>query len=214
MITLIDYKAGNLTSVRKAFTHLGQETVITGEPAEVRAATALVLPGVGHFVTTERLATSGVRGALLEAIGRGVPFLGICVGLQWEFAGSTESPETPGLGLFEGQCERFRTTLKVPHVGWNQITRTAEGERSRLLEGVPNESFVYFTHSYRAPVVAGVSAVTTYGETFAAAVERGNIFGVQFHPEKSGETGLRILQNFCDYAAERGSARAVEGSAR
>jgi glutamine amidotransferase len=205
-ITLIDYKAGNLTSVRKALNHLGQQSVVTDDAALVARAEALVLPGVGHFCTTERLATSGVRRAVAEAIARGVPFLGICVGMQWQFAGSTEAPETDGLALFEGRCERFQTTLKVPHVGWNQIRRTASGEHARLLRGVPDDSFVYFTHSYRAPVVAGVSAVTDYGETFAAAVERDNVFGVQFHPEKSGDTGLRILQNFCDYAAER-SAR-------
>ena len=203
MITLIDYKAGNLTSVRKAFTHLGVESVVTGDPGQVRDAEALVLPGVGHFCTTGRLATSGVREAVLEAIGRGTPFLGICVGMQWQFEGSTEAPETLGLGLFEGTCERFKTTLKVPHVGWNQIRRTPEGRHSRLLDEVPDDSFVYFTHSYRAPVVAGVCAVTTYGETFAACVERDNVFGVQFHPEKSGDTGLRILKNFCDYASER-----------
>jgi glutamine amidotransferase len=203
MITLIDYKAGNLTSVRKAFTYLGEESVVTDDPALVRDAQALVLPGVGHFCTTERLATSGVRDAVLEAIERGIPFLGICVGMQWQFAGSTEAPETKGLGLFEGSCERFQTKLKVPHVGWNQIRRTQGGEHSRLLDGVPDESFVYFTHSYRAPVVAGVSAVTTYDETFAACVERENVFGVQFHPEKSGDTGLRILKNFCTYAADR-----------
>jgi imidazole glycerol-phosphate synthase subunit HisH len=214
MITLIDYKAGNLTSVRKAFSHLGQETLVTEDPDEVRRAQALVLPGVGHFVATERLAASGVRDALLEAIGRGVPFLGICVGMQWQFAGSTEAPETKGLTLFAGPCERFQCSLKIPHVGWNQIRRTAEGERSRLLKDVPNDSFVYFTHSYRAPVVEGVAAVTTYGETFAAAVERDNIFGVQFHPEKSGDTGLRMLQNFCEYAAERAATKAAEGSAR
>jgi glutamine amidotransferase len=203
MITLIDYKAGNLTSVRKAFTHLGQETVVTDDPGQVRDAQALVLPGVGHFCTTERLATSGVRDAVLQAIERGTPFLGICVGMQWQFAGSTEAPETQGLALLEGSCKRFETTLKVPHVGWNQIRRTAEGQHSHLLKGVPDDSFVYFTHSYRAPVVAGVSAVTDYGETFAACVERDNVFGVQFHPEKSGDTGLCILKNFCDYANER-----------
>jgi len=214
MITLIDYKAGNLTSVRKALAHLGQETVVTEDPDAVRAAEALVLPGVGHFVTTERLAASGVRDALLEAVRRGVPFLGICVGMQWQFAGSTESPETKGLALFAGPCERFQCSLKVPHVGWNQIRRTAEGEHSRLLRDVPEDSFVYFTHSYRAPVVEGVTAVTTYGETFAAVVERDNVFGVQFHPEKSGETGLRMLQNFCDIAAGRNAMRTAEGSAR
>ena len=205
MITLIDYKAGNLTSVRKALTFLGRDSVITDDPALVRDAQALVLPGVGHFCTTERLASSGVRDAVLEAVDRGIPFLGICVGMQWQFEGSTEAPECKGLALFEGECERFKTKLKVPHVGWNQIRRSPEGESSRLLDGVPDESFVYFTHSYRAPVVAGVAAVTTYDETFAACVERDNVFGVQFHPEKSGDTGLRILKNFCDYA--EGSAR-------
>jgi imidazole glycerol-phosphate synthase subunit HisH len=206
MITLVDYKAGNLTSVRKAFTYLGQETVVTDDPALVSKAQALVLPGVGHFCTTERLTSSGVRQAVCEAIERGVPFLGICVGMQWEFEGSTEAPEVPGLALFEGSCERFQTTLKVPHVGWNQIRRPSQNVNSRLLKDVPDGSFVYFTHSYRAPVVAGVSAITTYDETFAAAVERENVFGVQFHPEKSGDTGLRMLKNFCDYADER-SAR-------
>jgi glutamine amidotransferase len=204
MITFVDYKAGNLTSVRKAFTFLGEESIITDDPAVVRQAEALVLPGVGHFCTTERLNTSGVRDAILEAVGRGIPFLGICVGLQWQFEGSTEAPGVPGLALFKGPCERFQTTtLKVPHVGWNQIRRAPRSTPSRLLEGVPDDSFVYFTHSYRAPVVDGVSALTTYGETFAAAVERDNVFGVQFHPEKSGDTGLRILKNFCDYANQR-----------
>lgn len=203
MITLIDYKAGNLTSVRKALSYLGQESVVTDDPAIVRDAETLVLPGVGHFCTTERLATSGVRDAVLEAIGQGTPFLGICVGMQWQFAGSTEAPETKGLALFEGACERFQTKLKVPHVGWNQVRRARKGEHPRLLDGVADESFVYFTHSYRAPVVDGVCAVTTYDETFAACVERDNVFGVQFHPEKSGDTGLRILKNFCDYAAEK-----------
>lgn len=206
MITLIDYKAGNLTSVRKAFAHLGEETVITEDPDVVRKASALVLPGVGHFCTTERLAASGVRDAVLEAIAAGTPFLGICVGMQWQFAGSTEAPGTAGLGLFSGACERFKTELKVPHVGWNRIRRTDEGLHSRLLRDVANGSFVYFTHSYRGPVVAGVSAVSTYGETFAACVERDNVFGTQFHPEKSGSAGLKILSNFCAYAAER-SAR-------
>lgn len=207
MITLIDYQAGNLTSVRKALTFLGEETVVTADADEVRRASALVLPGVGHFCATDRLNTSGVRDAVLEAIAQGTPFLGICVGLQWQFAGSTEAPGTAGLALFEGMCERFKTTeLKVPHVGWNRIARTAEGANSRLLDGVPDGSFVYYTHSYRGPVVAGVAATTEYGEQFAACVERENVFGVQFHPEKSGDTGLHILKNFCAIAAER-SAR-------
>ena len=206
-VTVIDYKAGNLTSVLKTLRHLGVEAVVTdGDIALVDAAERIVLPGVGHFSATERLDATGLTSAIRAAIARGVPFLGICVGMQWQFAGSTEAPETAGLALFEGPCERFKTELKVPHVGWNQIRRTAHGEHSRLLDGVPDDSFVYFTHSYRAPVVKDVSAVTCYGETFAACVERENVFGVQFHPEKSGDTGLRILKNFCNYAAER-SAR-------
>lgn len=201
LFTLIDYQAGNLASVRKAFTHLGVSTRVTADPQEIAAAEALVLPGVGNFAATERLNSGGVRAALLEAITHGVPFLGICVGLQWLFEGSSESPATRGLGLFRGSCEKFHTALKVPHVGWNQLRR--RGGDSRLLREVPDGSFVYYTHSYRAPVVDGVSAVTTYDETFAAAVERDNLFGVQFHPEKSGATGLQILHNFCDYAAAR-----------
>jgi glutamine amidotransferase len=200
MITLIDYQAGNMTSVRKAFSYLGAGTEVTGDPEAVRRASALVLPGVGHFCATERLAANGVRDAVLESIARGTPFLGICVGMQWLFAGSSEADGVAGLALFAGACERFHTTLKVPHVGWNRLRRATESATPRLLEDVPDESFVYFTHSYRAPVVEGVSAVTTYDETFAAAVERDNVFGVQFHPEKSGETGLRILRNFCAIA--------------
>ena len=203
MITLIDYKAGNLTSVRKAFTYLGQESVVTDDPERVRDAQALVLPGVGHFCTTERLASSGVRDAVCEAIGRGIPFLGICVGMQWQFAGSTEAPETQGWRSLKASASAFRPRSKSRTWAGTRFAAPAEGEHSRLLDGVPDDSFVYFTHSYRAPVVDGVSAVTTYGETFASAVERENVFGVQFHPEKSGDTGLRILKNFCDYAAER-----------
>jgi glutamine amidotransferase len=200
MITLIDYQAGNLTSVRKAFSYLGAETEVTDDPEAVRRASALVLPGVGHFSATQRLAISGVRDAVQESVASGTPFLGICVGMQWLFAGSSEAEGVAGLGLFAGGCERFHTTLKVPHVGWNQLRRSAGGAQARLLEGISDGSFVYFTHSYRAPVVEGVSAVTTYDETFAAAVERENLFGVQFHPEKSGESGLRILRNFCAIA--------------
>ena len=194
MITLIDYKAGNLTSVRKAFTFLGEECVVTEDPALVRDAQALVLPGVGHFCTTERLATSGVRDAVLEAISRGVPFLGICVGMQWLFAGSSEAPEQRGLGHFAEVCARFsESTEKVPHVGWNSLD-VRPG--SRLLAGVQPGEHVYFTHSYNAPVSTDSASITHYIEPFASAVERGNVMGVQFHPEKSGSTGLKILRNF------------------
>ena len=197
IITIIDYKAGNIGSVQKAVRQLGYEALMTEDPDVIRKAARILLPGVGHFSATRRLNESGMRPAIEEAIARGTPFMGICVGLQWMFEGSTEAPGVSGLGCFRGCCDRFHTDLKVPHVGWNSLRRTGD---SQLLKGVPGEAFVYFTHSYRAPVVEGVIATTTYGEEFGSMVERGNVFGVQFHPEKSGEAGLRILKNFCEVA--------------
>ena len=195
VIAIVDYQAGNLASVKKAVEHLGFQVEITADPAAVRAAERIVLPGVGHFSTMQRLADTGLRDAIRDAIGRGVPFLGICLGMQWLFAGSTEFPDVKGLGLFDGMCERFPNGVKSPHVGWNDMV--AHGN-SRLLSNMPGGAFVYFTHSYRAPVVEGVVAMAKYGDSFAAAVERRNVFGVQFHPEKSGEAGLQILKNFCE----------------
>ena len=195
MITVIDYKAGNLTSVLKALRHLGAEPQVTdGDLALVESAERIVLPGVGHFQATERLDATGLTSAIRAAIARGVPFLGICVGMQWLYAGSTEAPDQPGLGHFSEQCTRFpEGREKVPHVGWNSL-EVRNG--SRLLAGVEPGEHVYFTHSYKAPVTADTAAVANYIEPFAAAVERGNVVGVQFHPEKSGETGLKILRNF------------------
>jgi glutamine amidotransferase len=196
-VTVIDYKAGNLTSVLKTLRHLGAETVVTdGDLTLVEAAERIVLPGVGHFAATERLDATGLTGAIRGAIARGVPFLGICVGMQWLYAGSTEAPEQPGLGAFPESCSRFSESReKIPHVGWNSLeVRKA----SRLLAGVEPGEFVYFTHSYKGPITADTAAVTHYIEPFAAAVERGNVMGVQFHPEKSGETGLKILRNFLE----------------
>ena len=197
-ITIIDYKAGNLASVRKAVTHLGYDSVLTGDPDAVRRAERILLPGVGHFSATQRIADSGLKDAISDAISRGVPFLGICVGMQWLYEGSTESPETEGLGLLRGRVERFESGMKVPHVGWNTMKPAAI---SRLLRGIPEQGFVYYTHSYRCPVVEGVVATTTYGETFAAAVEKDHVFGVQFHPEKSSEVGLQVLRNFFEVKA-------------
>jgi len=194
MIAIVDYGAGNLVSVKKALDWLGQECAITSDPAAVATATKIVLPGVGHFASTAALVHSGLQGAISEAIGRGVPFLGICVGLQWMFEGSAESPETPGLALFPGKCQRFPARVKSPHVGWNQIE---VAESSRFFRGVPPSPFVYFTHSFRAPVVETTTARCEYGGNFSAAVERDHLFGVQFHPEKSGEIGLKLLGNFC-----------------
>ena len=203
-VTVIDYKAGNLTSVLKTLKHLGAETVVTdGDLSLVESAARIVLPGVGHFDATKRLDATGLTGAIRAAISRGVPFLGICVGMQWLYSGSTEAPKQPGLGHFPESCTRFaESTEKVPHVGWNSLEVKKD---SRLLAGVEPGEFVYFTHCYKGPVTNDTAAVTEYIEPFAAAVERENVMGVQFHPEKSGETGLKILRNFLAWQA-RGSA--------
>jgi glutamine amidotransferase len=202
MIAVIDYKAGNLTSVVKALRYLGAEdVVVTQSPEEVLRAGKIVLPGVGHFQSTKLLEELGLTQATREAVAKGTPFLGICVGLQWLYEGSTEAMGTAGLGHFEGMCERFPAAfegeeLKSPHVGWNSLEEL-RGD-SRLLKGVEPGSFVYYTHSWRAPVSADTAAATMYGGAFTGAVERGNVMGVQFHPEKSAETGLRVLKNFLE----------------
>jgi glutamine amidotransferase len=197
-VTVIDYKAGNLASVVKALRHLGAEVEVTDHDlALIETADRIVLPGVGHFAATQRLDTTGITSAIRNAIARGVPFLGICVGMQWLYAGSTEAPGQAGLAQFAESCARFpECAQKVPHVGWNSIQPRAN---SRLLAGVAAGEHVYFTHSYRAPVTADTAATTTYIEDFAAAIERGNVMGVQFHPEKSSATGLQILRNFLEW---------------
>ena len=205
-IALIDYGAGNLTSVRKAFAHLGAPIVTPEAPAELREAAAVIVPGVGHFSATRSL-TPEWHAAIRESAGAGRPVLGICVGMQWLFEGSSEAPDCPGLGAIEGRCTRLTGgpgRLKVPHVGWNILSRPRP---SLLLEGVPDGSYVYFTHSFAGPVSDATAAVTEYGgERFAAAVEQGPVMGVQFHPEKSADAGLRILQNFLRFVAARQGA--------
>ena len=200
-VTVIDYKAGNLTSVLKALRHLGAEPEVTdSDLALVESAERIVLPGVGHFAATERLDSTGLTGAIRAGIARGVPFLGICVGMQWLYAGSSEAPQQPGLGHFTESCTRFaESTEKVPHVGWNSL-EVKSG--SRLLAGVDPGEYVYFTHSYKGPVTNDTAATTFYIEPFVSAVERGNVMGVQFHPEKSGATGLKILRNFLSWEAK------------
>ncbi len=200
-VTVIDYKAGNLASVLKALRHLGAEPEVTdSDLAIIARAERIVLPGVGHFAATARLDSTGITGAVRDAIARGIPFLGICVGMQWLFAGSMEAPNQPGLATFPEQCTRFpEGGEKVPHVGWNSLD-VASG--SRLLSGVTSGEYVYFTHSFRAPIIANTTATTTYIEPFSAAVERDNIFGTQFHPEKSGVTGLKMLANFLAISQE------------
>jgi glutamine amidotransferase len=195
MIAIVDYGAGNLTSVKKAFTHLGAAIEVTNKPASVAAADKIVLPGVGHFSSLQALNSNGLREALLQTISAGKPLLGICLGMQWLFDGSEECREIAGAGFFPGKCSQFPSGVKSPHVGWNSLEMRPG---SRLLRGIAQHSFVYYTHSFHAPVVATVVAVTEYGVRFAGAVEQHNIFGVQFHPEKSGDVGLSILKNFCE----------------
>jgi glutamine amidotransferase len=195
MIAIVDYGAGNLNSVKKAFDYLGADVAVTHEPETVTAADKLVLPGVGHFSSLRALNRTGLREALLQAASAGKPFLGICLGMQWLFEGSEESNEVAGSGIFPGRCRQFPSSVKSPHVGWNSLTVQKD---SRLLRGIEQDSFVYYTHSFHAPVLAATTAASEYGLLFTAAVERDNIFGVQFHPEKSGDVGLAILKNFCE----------------
>jgi glutamine amidotransferase len=197
VIALIDYGAGNLTSVKKALTALGADFTVPASPDDARRAKGVIVPGVGHFSATSAL-TEPWRDAIAAAVTGGTPLLGICVGMQWLYEGSEEAPGVPGLGVLEGHCRLLRGDaqhrLKVPHVGWNALDVTGS---CRLLSGVPGGSHVYFTHSFAAPVTnACVASTTHHGEPFAAAVERDNVFGVQFHPEKSGDAGLQILRNF------------------
>ena len=201
MIAVIDYKAGNLTSVVKALTYLGARTQVTQDADVVRAASKILLPGVGHFQATALLQELGITEAVREAVAKGAEFLGVCVGLQWLFEGSTEANDTPGLRHFSGMCERFPAVyegaeLKSPHVGWNSLDTVRSD--SRLLRGVEPGGFVYYTHSWRAPVVHDTASVTYYGGAFTGVVERENVMGVQFHPEKSAEVGLRVLKNFVE----------------
>jgi imidazole glycerol-phosphate synthase subunit HisH len=194
-IAIVDYGAGNLNSVKKAFDHLGANALLTTQPEVVATADKIVLPGVGHFSALAALDNTGLRDAVLQGARAGKPFLGICLGMQWLFEGSDEAPEFAGAGIFAGRCRQFPPTVKSPHVGWNSLT-VREG--SRLLHNIAPESFVYFTHSFQAPVVSATTASTEYGTQFSAVVEQDNIFGVQFHPEKSWTVGLRILKNFCE----------------
>jgi glutamine amidotransferase len=198
VIALVDYGAGNLTSVKKALSSLGAAFHVPSSPDEVRRANAVIVPGVGHFGATARL-DAPWRDVISETMRRGTPLFGICVGMQWLFEGSEEAPGVDGLGVMPGQIARLAGNadqrLKVPHVGWNALTFAGQ---ARLLTGLVSGSQVYFTHSYAAPVTTDCVASTTHANTFASVVERDNIFGVQFHPEKSGDVGLHILRNFLE----------------
>lgn len=199
MIALVDYGAGNLTSVRKALAAVGADVYTPGAPADLARAQGVIVPGVGHFSSTRTL-DQPWRHAILERLEAGRPLLGICVGLQWLFMGSTEAPDVPGFGVCQGMCDRLPDVepvtgarQKVPHVGWNTL---ALPRWSKLFAGIADGSHVYFTHSYAAPLARATVATTSYGIEFTAAVEEGLVSGVQFHPEKSGQVGLQVLRNW------------------
>jgi len=201
VIALVDYKAGNLTSVKKALAAVGAELFVPDAPDDLAAAAGIIVPGVGHFGATRALDAPWVE-AILGRVGEGRPLLGICLGMQWLFEGSDEAPDLPGLGVLSGRCHRLGASggpaVKVPHVGWNSLAiQRVEGT---ILDGVDTGAQVYFTHSFVAPITGDSAATTEHGERFASAVQRGYIAGVQFHPEKSGEVGLRILRNFVELA--------------
>ena len=198
MTAIIDYGAGNLQSVRNALDFLGSPSAVTADPDEIRKADRVILPGVGAFGDAmERLKASGLDEAVKEFIKAGKPFLGICLGMQLLFESSEESPGVEGLGVIRGGFVKIPKAdgIKIPHMGWNSITAVKE---NRLLKGTGNEPFVYFVHSYYMQCAEpdAVLAYTEYGRRLDIAVERDNVFATQFHPEKSGETGMTILKNF------------------
>ena len=194
MLAIFDYGAGNLQSVKNTLAELGAEYTLIRDSAGLRQATKILLPGVGHFGQMMRaLDELDVRATLLDRIRAGVPFLGICLGMQALFETSEEAPEVRGLGLFPGAVHRFSATTRCPHMGWDQLEPQGE---PRLLRGIAPGAFVYFAHSYYVPVVPQAAALCTYEVPYTAALESGNVAGVQFHPEKSGAIGLQIVRNF------------------
>lgn len=198
MIALIDYGAGNLTSVRKGLAAVGATLFTPANPDELSGASGVIVPGVGHFSATGTLDGCWSR-AIKDAAARHVPLLGICLGLQYLFEGSEEAPDDRGLALLSGRCFRLPPTQKVPHVGWNTVDIVRP---STILDGLAGGTSFYFTHSFAAPVTDACVGLTTYTAPFAAVVERGRTFGVQFHPEKSGDAGLRVLRNFVDLCSQ------------
>ncbi len=198
MIAIFDYGAGNLRSVENTLGEVGAEYTLVRDAEGLRRATKIILPGVGHFGQMMRsLDAMQVRDALLERIHVGVPFLGICLGLQALFEASDEAPTERGFGLYEGTVRRFPPDARVPHMGWDELEPRGA---SRLLDGLGPRPYVYFAHSYFVPVVAQAAATCTYTTPYTAVLECGNVFGVQFHPEKSGPLGLKIVKNFVELA--------------
>ena len=199
-IAIVDYGAGNLPSVERALTRLGVDIERAAEPDQVASAQAIVLPGVGHFgAFVEGLRERSLTASLRAAFDSGKPVLGICLGLQAMFAKSEEAPGQQGLALFPEEVRALPTTVKSPHIGWNQLRRL---HQSKLLRGLPEDAYFYFAHSYAAPDSNRSTAATCFhGIAFPAVVEKQNIYGVQFHPEKSGDAGSRLLENFLRLAA-------------
>lgn len=197
MIAIFDYGAGNLRSVRNTLDEIGAGYELVRDAAGLESASKIILPGVGHFGQMLRaLDEMNVRGTFTERIRAGVPFLGICLGLQGLFESSEEAPDRQGLGIFPGRVRRFDdTAARVPHMGWNQLDFTRP---SRLLKGLPDRPYVYFAHSYYVPLVDQTAASCTYSLPYTAVLEFGNVFGVQCHPEKSGPLGLAIMRNFVE----------------
>jgi imidazole glycerol phosphate synthase glutamine amidotransferase subunit len=196
VIAIFDYGAGNLRSVENTLAELGCEYSLVRDSAGLDSASKIILPGVGHFGQMMRaLDDLGVRGTLLERMRAGVPFLGICLGLQALFETSEEAPDVRGLGLYPGEVRRFPADARVPHMGWNELELRRE---SRLVCGLDARPFVYFAHSYYVPENSLAAAVCSYGLPYTAVLEAGNVFGVQFHPEKSADVGLKIVRNFLE----------------
>ncbi len=194
MIAIFDYGAGNLQSVKNTLGAIGASYELVRDPEGLRKATKIILPGVGHFGQIMRaLDELKVRETLVERIRAGVPFLGICLGLQALFTSSEEAPEELGLGVFDGVVKRFQGDQRIPHMGWNQVDLVRP---THLLAGVEDKPFLYFAHSYYCPVVPATAATCDYIVPYTAILEHQNVSGVQFHPEKSGSLGLKIVQNF------------------
>ena len=194
VIALVDYGAGNLTSVRKGLEAAGAALFAPASPADLRRARGIVVPGVGHFAATTSL-VEGWHEEIANRVQAGVSILGICLGMQWLFEGSDEAVGVRGLGALAGRVQRLSAAppLKVPHVGWNTLSRCRECD---ILEGVEDEVHVYFSHSFAAPLTSDCVATATHGSPFAAVVQREHVTGVQFHPETSGPAGIRVLRNF------------------
>ena len=196
MTTIVDYGAGNLRSVQNTLDALNAPYIVTDQPEVVGQAKKLILPGVGHFgQMMTALDQLNLRAAIVHRVRSGVPFLGICLGLQSLFERSEESPEKEGFGLFPGTIKRFEGDVRIPHMGWNSLSAV---KPTRLLNGVGPEPYTYFAHSFYAPMVNATAVTCTYTIPYTAMLEDRNIFGVQFHPEKSGPVGLRIMRNFLE----------------